>query len=102
MGTIMDPALTKADELVGSIIGYSGQLPDIYDELEIQYYLLRRLVGVRTDNESHDENKINKISAGEVLMINVGSTSCGGKVLSTNSKTSTAKIALLKPVFTCL
>lgn len=35
-------------------------------------------------------------------MINVGSTSCGGKVLLTNSKTSIAKIALLKPVCTCL
>jgi translation initiation factor 2 subunit 3 len=102
VGTIMDPALTKADELVGSIIGYPGLLPDVYDELEIQFYLLRRLVGVRTENESEGENKVNKIFTGEVLMINVGSTSCGGRVISTNSKTSTAKISLLKPVCTCL
>ena len=100
VGTTMDPSLTKGDELVGSIIGYPGQLPNVYEELEIEYYLLRRLVGVRSENDTDGENIIGKIAAREVLMINVGSTSCGGKVVTTNSKLSTAKIVLLKPVCT--
>ena len=32
----MDPSLTKADNLVGNVIGYPGNLPDVYDELEIK------------------------------------------------------------------
>lgn len=84
VGTIMDPSLTKADELVGSIIGYPGQLPDVYDEIEIEYYLLRRLVGVKTDKGNEQDSKISKISGGELLKINIGSTSCGGKVMMTN------------------
>jgi translation initiation factor 2 subunit 3 len=35
VGTLMDPSLTKADNLVGNVIGYPGNLPDVYDELEI-------------------------------------------------------------------
>ena len=101
VGTLMDPSLTKGDELVGSMIGHPGQLPDVYEEFDIQYYLLRRLVGVRSEGEIEGEsNMVKKITAKEVLMINVGSTSCGGRVLLTNSKLSTAKIALLKPVCT--
>ncbi len=98
VGTQMDPCLTKANELVGNIIGYPGRLPDVYDELEIEYYLLRRLVGVRS--EQGDFSEISKLMKKEVLMINVGSTSCGGRVISTVSKTSVAKIALLTPVCT--
>lgn len=100
VGTMMDPALTKGDELVGSIIGYPGQLPDVYEELEIQYYLLRRLVGVRSETDAEGDNKINKIVAKDILMINVGSTNCGAKVIAINSKLSTAKVALTKPVCT--
>jgi len=36
------------------------------------------------------------------LLVNVGSTSCGGRVLSTNSKKKTVKISILKPVCTII
>lgn len=100
-GTLMDPSLTRADNLVGNIIGYKGSLPDVYDELEIEYYLLRRLVGVRSEGESGSD-KVTKIQKGELLLVNVGSTSCGGRVLATNSKHATVNIALLKPVCTII
>lgn len=48
VGTLMDPSLTIADSLVGNIIGFPGQLPNVYCELKITYYLLKRLVGVKT------------------------------------------------------
>lgn len=100
-GTLIDPSLTKADSLVGNIIGKKGNLPDVYDELEIEYYLLRRLVGVKSEGDG-DTNKVQKIVKGELLLVNVGSTSCGGRVLSTNSKHSTLRIALLNPVCTII
>lgn len=55
VGTNMDPSLTIADLLVGNIIGYPHSLPDVYDELEIDYYLLRRLVGVKNAEEGNDK-----------------------------------------------
>ncbi len=44
----VDPTLTRADRLVGQVLGQVGQLPDVYSELEINFFLLRRLLGVRT------------------------------------------------------
>jgi translation initiation factor 2 gamma subunit (eIF-2gamma) len=37
--------------MVGQVLGSVGALPDIYIEIEISYYLLRRLLGVRTEGD---------------------------------------------------
>lgn len=44
----VDPTLTRADRLVGQVLGEVGALPDVFTELEINFFLLRRLLGVRT------------------------------------------------------
>ena len=44
----VDPTLTRADRLVGQVLGEVGELPDVFTELEINFFLLRRLLGVRT------------------------------------------------------
>ena len=49
----VDPTLTRADRLVGQVLGEVGQLPDVYTELEINFFLLRRLLGVRTSVRPH-------------------------------------------------
>lgn len=41
VGTSMDPMLTRADRLVGQVLGDVGTLPDVYTELEINFFLLR-------------------------------------------------------------
>ena len=46
--------------------------------MEISFYLLRRLLGVKTDGGK--KAKVQKLTAGEILMVNIGSTSSGGKV----------------------
>ena len=51
VGTKMDPMLTRADRLVGQVLGAVGSLPEIYTELEITYYLLRRLLGVKVEGD---------------------------------------------------
>ncbi len=47
-GAQVDPTLTRADRLVGQVLGEVGALPDVFTELEINFFLLRRLLGVRT------------------------------------------------------
>jgi len=51
VGTKIEPTLCRADRLVGQVLGAVGALPDIFIELEISYYLLKRLLGVRTEGD---------------------------------------------------
>jgi len=55
--TGLDPSLTKADSLTGSVAGLPGKLPPVLNRLSL---------------ESHLFKKEEKISPGEILMINVG------------------------------
>lgn len=97
VGTKIDPTLTRADRLVGQVLGLKGQLPDVYSEIEISYYLLRRLLGVKT-SDGGKQAKVQKLSKGEILMVNIGSTATGGRVSAV--KGELAKIALTQPVCT--
>ena len=38
VGTTMDPTLTRADRLVGQVLGEVGSLPDVYIELEVSVF----------------------------------------------------------------
>ena len=127
--------------MVGQVLGAVGHLPSIYTELEVSYYLLRRLLGVRTEgnllmsimcvyclnsiwnkinlkfggrwktwfqqivllqprNCSGDKKgaKVAKLTKNEVLMVNIGSLSTGGRVIAV--KADLAKIGLTTPVCT--
>ncbi|TRZ03829.1 hypothetical protein DNTS_014946 [Danionella cerebrum] len=86
VGTKIDPTLCRADRMVGQVLGAVGALPEIFTELEISYFLLRRLLGVQ------------KLSKNEVLMVNIGSLSTGGRVSAV--KADLAKIVLTNPVCT--
>jgi len=98
VGTKVDPYLTRADRLVGHVLGEVGKLPDIFTELEISFFLLRRLLGVKTDGDKKKETKIKKLSKDEILMVNIGSTSTGARV--TSVKGDLAKVSLTTPVCT--
>jgi len=97
VGTMIDPTLTRADRLVGQVLGSVGNLPEIYTELEVSYYLLRRLLGVKTA-EGEKAGKVQKLAKGEILMVNIGSTSTGGRI--TAVRADLAKVALVAPVCT--
>jgi translation initiation factor 2 subunit 3 len=97
VGTRIDPTLTRADRLVGQVLGLKGQLPAVFSEIEISYYLLRRLLGVKT-SDGGKQAKVQKLTKGEILMVNIGSTATGGRV--TACKADLAKIALTQPVCT--
>ncbi|GAB1862437.1 protein-synthesizing GTPase [Camponotus japonicus] len=97
VGTKIEPTLCRADRLVGQILGSVGALPQIFIELEISYYLLKRLLGVRTEGDKKGA-RVPKLSRGEVLLVNIGSLSTGGRVLATRA--DLAKISLTNPVCT--
>ena len=80
---------------MGQVLGAVGALPKIYIELEVSYYLLKRLLGVRTEGDKKAA-KVPKLTKNEVLLVNIGSLSTGGKVVAT--KADMAKIVLTNPV----
>ncbi|KAJ7088134.1 elongation factor Tu GTP binding domain-containing protein [Mycena epipterygia] len=96
VGTRIDPTLCRADRLVGQVLGAVGTLPQIYTELEIKLFLLRRLLGVKTDEGK--QTKVARLLKEERLLVNIGSTSTGGRVLSV--KAGLAKIQLTSPACT--
>uniref|UniRef100_A0A5S6QRG8 protein-synthesizing GTPase n=1 Tax=Trichuris muris TaxID=70415 RepID=A0A5S6QRG8_TRIMR len=97
VGTKIDPTLCRADRLVGQVLGAVGTLPEIFTEIEISYFLLRRLLGVRTEGD-RKAAKVQKLAKNEILMVNIGSLSTGGRVIGV--KSDLAKISLTNPVCT--
>lgn len=96
VGTRVDPTLCRADRLVGFVLGLKGQLPSIYTELEVNYFLLRRLLGVKTADGK--QAKVAKLTKNEILMVNIGSTATGAKVIAV--KGDAAKLSLTSPACT--
>ena len=107
--------MTRGDRLVGQVLGSKGSLPSIYTEIEINYFLLRRLLGVKTDDKKQTKVRssfqlngelaltrrnvqVAKLTKNEILMVNIGSTSEGGRVVSV--KADLAKIVLNTPAAT--
>jgi len=96
VGTRVDPTLCRADRLVGFVLGLRGKLPSIYTELEVNFFLLRRLLGVKTADGK--QQKIAKLAKNEVLMVNIGSTTVGAKVIAV--KADAAQLQLVNPACT--
>jgi len=96
VGTKIDPTLCRADRLVGQVLGAVGKLPEVYTTLEVNFFLLRRLLGVKSEGDK--QNKVKKLSKDDTLMVNIGSTSTGCRVIAV--KHDLAKLALLTPVCT--
>lgn len=96
VGTKIDPTLCRADRLVGQVLGTGDALPPIFTDIEVSVFLLRRLLGVKTEDAK--QSKVQKLVKGEVLMVNIGSTSTGGRIVTV--KGELAKISLTSPACT--
>ena len=101
VGTKIDPTLTRADRLVGQVLGLKDNLPDVFIEVEISYYLLRRLLGVKTQ-QGAKQARVSRLEKDETLMVNIGSVSAGGKVIKVAEADGEpmARIQLTQPVCT--
>nr|WP_302578543.1 translation initiation factor IF-2 subunit gamma [Methanobrevibacter arboriphilus] len=74
VATKLDPSLTKADSLSGSVAGEPGTLPDVLHSFEMETHLLDRVVGTK------EEKDVAPIKIKEPLMINCGTTTTIGVV----------------------
>ena len=79
--TGLDPGLTKADSLAGSVAGLPGKLPPVLDKINL---------------EIHTFEKTDIVKNGDLLMINVGVGRTVGTV--TNIKKGVAEVTLKLPV----
>jgi translation initiation factor 2 subunit 3 len=57
VGLKVDPFITRSDRLVGQIIGHKDKMPEVVVEIEAQFYLLRRLLGVKAEKSEAGEKK---------------------------------------------
>lgn len=100
VGMKIDPVLSRSDQLVGQIIGHSGKMPDVLSEIDVTFYLLKRLLGVKATSSAADGEKVNtkvkSLEVNEILMINVGSQSLAGKII--HVKKESVRIEFTKPV----
>ncbi len=92
IGTKLDPSLTKADALVGNIVGKPGQLPPIATTLVVKYRLMERVVGTK------ELVKISPIRVREPIIVTVGTAIRLGIV--TRVKGDEIEIRLRDPVST--
>ncbi len=67
VGTLLDPALTKADVLVGSVVGYPNQLPPVWSELELEFEQIRK-------------DRQYQLKKGDIIMVNAGAAAILGVV----------------------
>jgi translation initiation factor 2 subunit 3 len=75
VGTKLDPSITKADALVGRLVGYPGKLPDPQGRFAMKVTLLDRVVGAA------DDTAVEPIKVKEPLMLNVGTATTVGLVM---------------------
>lgn len=81
VGTRIDPTICRGDRMVGEVLGAVGHLPEVFVDLEVSYFLLRRLLGVKADSDQK-QARVQKLAKGEVLMVNIGSQSTGGQIMA--------------------
>jgi translation initiation factor 2 subunit 3 len=88
IGTELDPSITKADNLVGRVLGHPGKLPKTLDRITMQVTLLERVVG------AEDEAAVEPIKVKEPLMLNAGTATTVGLVLKASNDTVEAALKL--------
>lgn len=92
VGTLLDPASSKADRLIGSIVGKPRELPPTLSELTMETQILERAVGTK------ELTKIDDVTMNEMLLLHVGAAITVGKVSSIKGGAATLK--LTRPVCT--
>jgi translation initiation factor 2 subunit 3 len=87
VGTLLDPSLTKADGLIGNLVGKPEMLPPIRTELTMDMRLFPRAVGTKELMEVED------VRNGEALLLDVGTNITAGTVVSLRGEIATLKLS---------
>ncbi len=89
IGTKLDPAITRSDSFVGSVIGKPSTLPDNSTRLKLSVKLFDSAVGTIEDI------KVVPIQSGELLRLNIGTAPILGQV--SKVKSDSVEIELRRP-----
>ncbi len=90
IATGLDSTLTKADGLAGKVAGKPDTLPPVLNGITLETYLLERVVGTK------EEREVVPIKKGELLMLNLGTSTTLGTV--TSVKGSLIELLLRLPI----
>ena len=90
IGTDLDPALTKNDQLVGQMVGSPGHLPPVWTTLDFKATFMERVVGTKTDREMD----IKSINVNTPLMLNINTAKTVGMVTSISHHKETTNISV--------
>ncbi len=90
IGTHLDPTYTRGDQMVGSVIGRPGTLPETLEHVTLDVTLLETAVG------SAELVKVDKVKLGETVRLNLGTASTLAVVTSVRGEV--VEVDLKKPV----
>jgi len=90
MGTLLDPAVTRADSLVGNMVGRPDHMPAVRTHLVLGIELFEKAVG------TEEQIPVDRIRTNEALVLNTGTTVSAGVV--TSARESIVEIELRRPV----
>ena len=90
VGTLLDPSLTKADGLIGNVVGKPNLLPPTRFDLTLEVNLFERAIGTK------DLVEVKRIGTGEVLLLDVGTAITVGNVMRV--KGDVIELKLTRPV----
>ncbi len=90
VGTHLDPTYTKGDQMVGSVIGRPGTLPETLEHVTLELTLLETAVGAA------ELVKVEKLRLGENVRLNLGTAST--LAVATSVRGDVVEMDLKKPV----
>jgi translation initiation factor 2 subunit 3 len=90
VGTALDPASTRADRLVGNVIGKIGKLPKAIEKLMVKPVLMQRVVGMES------RQLVENLKLNEPMMLVVGTASTVGVITRLHGEE--IELALKRPV----
>ena len=90
VATPMAPNVTKADDLSGQVMARQGELPPIWEELNLDLDLLEHMVASGDDAPE----KVRPLQPNEMLMINSATATSVGQVTAIKGKKCTLRLRL--------
>jgi len=92
IATGLDPSMTKADSMVGNVVGKPGQLPPEFNHLTLEYNFFETVVG------SKGEVRMEPVKAREQVLLSVGPATVLGVVRAV--KKDMMEVDLSRPIVT--
>ena len=90
IATPLDPLATKADDLSGQVMAREGELPPIWEKLNLNLQLLDAMVS----EEKEESGGVRPLQPNEMLMVNSATATSVGTVSSIKGKKATLELRL--------